>query len=258
MTQALVIAAAWGLLACVVLAAFVWLLSLPLRDVSIVDIAWGGLVVVPGLAAAALLPHGPRTIPVLAIALAWAARLSLYIAWRHRGQPEDPRYQAIRARNQPGFGFRSLYLVFGLQALLGWIVSAPLLASVASSAAWTAFDTAGAALALLGLAFEAVADAQLARFKSDPANRGRVMDRGLWRYSRHPNYFGEFCAWWGLGLVAVAGGAWWAIVSPLLMSVLLLKVSGVTLLESGLRERRPGYAQYVRRTSAFFPWRPHA
>ena len=258
MTPDLFTAAAWGLLACIGLAAGVWALSLPLRDVSIVDIAWGALVVTPGLVAAALLPHGPRTLPVLAIALAWAARLALYIAWRHRGQPEDARYQAIRARNQPGFEFKSLYLVFGLQALLAWIVSAPLLAAVASTAHWTAFDTAGAALAVSGLVFEAVADAQLARFKADPAHRGRVMDRGLWRYSRHPNYFGEFCTWWGLGLVAASAGAWWALASPILMSVLLLKVSGVTLLEPALRERRPAYAQYERRTNAFFPWRPHA
>ena len=258
MTPELLTAAAWGLLACLVLAALVWLLSLPLRDVSIVDIAWGALVVAPGLAAAALLPHGPRTLAVLAIALTWGARLSLYIAWRHRGQPEDPRYQAIRARNQPGFGFKSLYLVFVLQALLAWIVSAPLVAATASTAPWTAFDTAGAALAAFGLAFEAVADAQLAHFKADPAHRGRVMDSGLWRYSRHPNYFGEFCTWWGLGLVAAAGGAWWALASPILMSVLLLKVSGVTLLEPALRERRPEYAHYARRTNAFFPGRPHA
>jgi steroid 5-alpha reductase family enzyme len=257
-TPELLAAAGWGLLACAVLAALTWVASLPLRDVSIADIAWGWLVVAPGLVAAAVLAPGPRALPVLAIAVVWAVRLSLYIAARHLGQPEDHRYQAIRARNQPGFEFRSLYLVFGLQALLGWIVSAPLVASVASRMAWNALDTAGAALALFGFASEAVADAQLARFKSDPANRGRVMDRGLWRYSRHPNYFGEFCTWWGLGLVAVAGGAAWALVSPLVMSVLLLRVSGVTLLEAAMPQRRPGYAEYARRTNAFFPWSPRA
>lgn len=251
-------AASLGLLASAVLAALVWALSLRLRDVSIVDMAWGWLVVAPAIVTAALVAPGPRALAVLAIALAWALRLSLYIAWRHRGQPEDPRYQAIRARNEPGFAFKSLYLVFGLQAVLGWVVSAPLAASVASGAPWNALGAIGAAGAVFGLAFEAVADAQLARFKSDPANRGRVMDRGLWRYSRHPNYFGEFCMWWALGLVAVSGGAAWALVSPLVMSVLLLRVSGVTLLEAGLRERRPAYAEYVRRTPAFFPWSPRA
>lgn len=258
MIDGLLAAAAWGLVASAALAAFVWALSLRLRDVSIVDIAWGWLVAAPAIVTAALVAPGPRALAMLAIALAWALRLSLYIAWRHRGQPEDSRYQAIRSRNDPGFAFKSLYLVFGLQALLGWVVSAPLVAAVASAVPWNALGAIGAAGAIFGLAFETVADAQLAQFKSDRANRGRVMDQGLWRYSRHPNYFGEFCMWWGLGVVAVSGGAWWALASPLLMSVLLLKVSGVTLLEAGLRERRPDYAEYVRRTPAFFPWSPRA
>lgn len=258
MIDGLLAAAAWGLVASAALAAFVWALSLRLRDVSIVDIAWGWLVAAPAIVTAALVAPGPRALAMLAIALAWALRLSLYIAWRHRGQPEDSRYQAIRSRNDPGFAFKSLYLVFGLQALLGWVVSAPLVAAVASAVPWNALGAIGAAGAIFGLAFETVADAQLAQFKSDRANRGRVMDQGLWRYSRHPNYFGEFCMWWGLGVVAVSGGAWWALASPLLMSVLLLKVSGVTLLEPGLRERRPDYAEYVRRTPAFFPWSPRA
>lgn len=248
--------AGWCLLACIAIAALAWIISLPLRDVSIVDIAWGWIVVAPGLVAATLAPHGPRAVAVMAIALTWAARLSFYIAWRHRGQGEDRRYQAIRARNEPHFEFKSLYLVFGLQAVLGWIVSAPLTASVVGSAEWNAAGIAGAALAMFGLVFETIADAQLADFKRAKSNRGHVMNHGLWRWSRHPNYFGEFCAWWGLGIVAASQGAWWALVSPLLMSWLLLKVSGVTLLESDLRGRRAGYADYVRRTNAFFPWRP--
>lgn len=251
-------AAALGLLASCVLAVLVWALSVRLHDVSIVDIAWGWIVTTPALVAALVLPHGPRAVAVLLVALAWAARLSLYIARRHHGQGEDRRYQAIRARNEPNFAFKSLYLVFGLQAGLGWIVAMPLLASIASHEPWHGVDAIGLSLAVFGLLFEAVADAQLARFKADPANRGLVMDRGLWRYTRHPNYFGEFCLWWGLGLVALPAGAWWALVSPLLMSVLLLRVSGVTLLESDLRERRPAYQDYIRRTNAFFPWSPRA
>ena len=258
MTVELLPVAGAGFGASVLLAAATWALSVPLRDVSIVDIAWGWLVVVPALVAAALLPPAPRSLAVLGIALAWALRLSLHIGWRHRGAGEDRRYQAIRERNQPHFAWKSLYLVFGLQAVLGTIVSVPLLATLASPAPWRPLDAVGLALAALGLVFEAVADAQLARFRSQPANRGFVMDRGLWRYSRHPNYFGEFCLWWGLGLVAVSAGAWWALVSPLLMSVLLLRVSGVTLLESDLRHRRPAYRDYMRRTRAFFPWSPRA
>jgi steroid 5-alpha reductase family enzyme len=198
---------------------------------------------------------GPRAVVVLVLAAAWALRLSSHIAWRHRGQPEDRRYREIRRRNEPHFAWKSAYLVFGLQALLGWIVAAPLMAAVASPAPWSALDALGLALASFGLIYETVADAQLARFRADPRNRGKVMDRGLWRFSRHPNYFGECCLWWGVWLAAAAAGAWWSAVSPLLMTVLLLKVSGVPLLERDLGRHRPGYAEYVQRTPAFLPWR---
>ena len=118
------------------------------------------------------------------------------------------------------------------------------------------WDGAGALVSLTGLAHEALADAQLSRFRKDPSNTGKVLDTGLWRFSRHPNYFGDSVFWWGLGLVALGGGAWWALVGPVVMTGLLLKVSGVTLLEEGLRRSRPGYEAYVRRTSAFVPWFP--
>lgn len=250
-------AAAWGFAATAALAACVWAASVRARDVSIVDVAWGWLVLVPALVTATLLsPTGPRAIAVLVGVFLWAARLSLYIAWRHHGEGEDRRYQEIRARNQPHFEWKSLYLVFGLQAVLAWVVASPLMAAIASPARWHMLDVAGMTLFACGFAVEATADAQLARFKSDPAHAGRVMDSGLWRYSRHPNYFGEFCAWWGLWLVAASAGAWWTVVSPLLMSVLLLRVSGVTLLEKDISGRRPGYREYVRNTNAFFPGRP--
>jgi len=245
-----------GLAAGAGLALVVWAASVPWRDVSIVDSAWGFLVLVPALTVAVQLPQtGPRAALVLGLAAAWALRLSAYIAWRHRGQPEDRRYQAIRRRNEPHFAWKSLYLVFGLQALLGWIVALPLMAAAASPAPWRALDIVGLALAGAGLFIEAIADAQMARFRADPHNRGRVMDRGLWRHSRHPNYFGECCLWWGLWLVAAGAGAWWTVVSPLLMTLLLLKVSGVPLLEQDLGRQRPGYADYVRRTPGFVPWR---
>ncbi|HTN50061.1 MAG TPA: DUF1295 domain-containing protein [Burkholderiaceae bacterium] len=249
-------AAVAGLAAGVLVAVAVWAVSVPARDVSIVDSVWGFLVLVPALVAAAALPHtGPRTLVVLGFAAAWALRLSAYILRRHRGQPEDRRYQAIRRRNEPFFEWKSLYLVFGLQALLGWLVAAPLMAAAASPAPWNVLDALGLALAACGLVYEAVADAQMARFRADVRNRGQVMDRGLWRFSRHPNYFGECCVWWGLWLVAAAAGAWWTVLSPLLMTVLLLKVSGVPLLEQDLGHRRAGYAAYVRSTPAFVPGR---
>lgn len=257
MRPELAVAAGCGLAATAALATCTWAASIPKRDVSIVDSVWGLLVVVPALVVAALLPQpGPRAAVVLALALAWALRLSAYIAWRHRGQGEDPRYQAIRQRNEPHFQWKSLYLVFGLQAVLAWIVAAPLMAAVAGSNDWHGLDAAGIALFAFGFAFETVADAQLARFKADPAHRGQVMAQGLWRYSRHPNYFGECCVWWGFWLVAASAGAWWTLVSPLLMTVLLLKVSGVSLLEKDIAARRPGYADYVRRTNAFVPGSP--
>jgi steroid 5-alpha reductase family enzyme len=186
----------------------------------------------------------------------WGARLSGYIAWRNAGEGEDHRYQAIRARNEPHFRWKSLYLVFGLQGVLAWIVSAPLLAAIASPAPYRWLDAAGVALFVLGFLFEAIADLQLTRFRADPANRGRVLDRGLWRYTRHPNYFGEFCIWWGFYLMALAAGGAWTIVSPALMTILLLRVSGVALLEKDIGERRPAYRDYVAHTSAFFPWLP--
>jgi steroid 5-alpha reductase family enzyme len=252
-------AAALGLAASLALALAAWAASVPARDVSIVDSAWAFLVWLPAAVMAVALPEpGPRATAMLALAAAWALRLSGYIAWRHRGQPEDHRYQAIRRRNEPHFAWKSLVLVFGLQAVLGWIVAAPLMAAVASPRAWSALDGLGIALFTFGLLFEAVADAQLARFKADPSRRGQVLATGLWRYTRHPNYFGECCLWWGAWLVATAAGAWWTVFSPLLMTILLLKVSGVALLEKDIGERRPAYADYVRRTNAFVPGRPRA
>jgi steroid 5-alpha reductase family enzyme len=250
-------AAGWGLAASAALALGTWALSVPARDVGIVDSVWAFLVLLPACAIAWLWPHaGPRANVALALAAVWALRLSVYITWRHRGQPEDRRYQAIRARNEPNFEWKSLYLVFGLQVVLAFVVATPLMAAVAGDEPWHALDVFGITLVLTGLALETVADAQLARFKSDPAQRGRVLSTGLWRYSRHPNYFGECCVWWGIWLLALASGAWWTIVSPLLMTVLLLKISGVALLERDIAEHRPGYRDYVRRTSAFVPWCP--
>ena len=255
--QTFIAIAGCGFGAILVLAFVTWLTSLAKRDVSIVDSVWSLLILLAGLVYAALLPAtGPRAVWVIAIAVLWAARLAGYITWRNWGEPEDTRYQAIRARNQPNFEYKSLYLVFCLQGVLAWIVSMPLLAALAGPGAMSALDACGIAVCLFGLVFETVGDAQLARFKGRPESRGKVMDGGLWRYTRHPNYFGEFCVWWGFFLLALSAGGWWTIVSPLLMSVLLLKVSGVTLIEKDIVERRPAYRDYIARTNAFFPGAP--
>ena len=238
-------------------AVLAWIVSVVRHDVSLVDSLWGLLFALNAGTYAALSGEPtPRTWLMLALVLAWSLRLAVYITVRNHGHGEDRRYQQIRARNEPHFAFKSLYLVFLLQALLAAVVSLPLLGVAAGSTPLGALDGAGAALWCLGMVFESGGDWQLARFKADPANRGRVMDRGLWALTRHPNYFGEFCIWWGFYLLAGASQAWWSIPGPLLMSVLLLRVSGVKLLEKDIGERRPQYAEYVRRTNAFFPGPP--
>ena len=234
-----------------------WLVSLPIRNVSIVDSMWSVMFLIAGVIyALPKLPLTPRAALVLALVAVWSLRLAGYITWRNRGHGEDFRYQKIRANNEPGFAFKSLYLVFGLQAALAWVISLPLLAAVGSSEPLGPLDYAGVALWLVGMVFEAGGDWQLARFKADPDNQGKVMDHGLWRYTRHPNYFGDFCVWWGFYLIALSAGGWWSLAGPLLMSFLLLKVSGVALLEKDIGERRPKYREYVERTNAFFPGPP--
>lgn len=248
-----------GLALALALAAGTWALSVAKRDASIVDSAWSLLILGAALVYSMTLPEtGPRSGWLIALILLWAVRLSVYVTWRNWGEPEDRRYQEIRLRNEPRFALKSLYLVFALQAGLAWIVSAPLLAALASPRAFDTLDAIGIAVLLFGLVFESVADTQLARFKTDPHNRGRVLDTGLWRYTRHPNYFGEFCVWWGAYLIALGAGGWWSIVSPLLMSILLLRVSGVALLEKDIGERRPAYRDYARSTNAFFPGPPRS
>ena len=250
-------AALLGLAVTALLAFLTWLASLKQHDVSLVDRVWPILIAAPAIGYAWVL--GPswnaRTVLMSVLLALWAIRLAAYVSWRNWGHGEDRRYQQIRARNQPNFALKSLVLVFALQAVLAWLVSAPLLAVFTYDRGWTGFDALGGAIVLFGLVFEAIGDQQLARFKGDPANRGQVMDRGLWRYTRHPNYFGEFCIWWGFFVMALPTGSW-SLVSPLIMSGLLLKFSGVALLEKDIGERRPAYRDYIRRTNAFFPGPP--
>lgn len=243
-----------GLLGVAILA---WLVSLPLRNVSLVDTLWSlKFLLCAGLYVGLQQTQSPRALLLLILVAIWAVRLSVYITARNHGHGEDRRYQAIRQNNEPGFAYKSLYIIFGLQALLAWIISLPLLAASSGNAPLGLFDAAGVVLWTVGMVFEAGGDWQLARFKANPAHAGQVFDRGLWRYTRHPNYFGDFCVWWGFYALALGAGGWWSLAGPLLMSVLLLKVSGVALLEKDIGERRPAYADYIRRTSAFFPRRP--
>ena len=235
-----------------------WIASLMLRDASIVDIYWGaGFVLVAWLSLWVSGQSSPNALLLVMMVTLWGLRLATYLAWRNWGKPEDYRYAAMRERHGERFAIVSLATVFGLQGLLMWIISLPIQVGVARPGAWHAGVAGGVILWAAGLFFEAVGDWQLADFKANPANLGQVMNRGLWRYTRHPNYFGDFLVWWGFYLVAVEPASWWwTIIGPLLMSFLLIRVSGVRLLESSLRSRVAGYEEYLRDTSAFFPLPP--
>ena len=237
-----------------------WLVSLAVRDASIVDITWGPLFVLIAWVAYSTGDGHPAALLVALLTTAWGLRLAIHIGRRNIGHGEDPRYVRMREKRPASFWIWSLFGVFALQGLIALVVSLPIqsLAAVGqdsiSAASWL-----GAVVFLVGLGFEAVGDAQLSRFKADPGSRGQVMDRGLWKYTRHPNYFGDSVVWWGLWLVAVgSGGAWWTAIGPALMTFMLVKVSGVAITEADIAERRPGYADYIRRTSAFVPRPPKA
>lgn len=236
-----------------------WLLSVRLRNASIVDVFWGpGFAIVALVGAAFAAGAPPRRLLLAVLVGAWGARLGWHIWRRNRGHGEDFRYAAMRAPHGESYWWVSLFSVFLLQGSLMWLIALPV--QIAQAAAepvalgW--LDAAGTIVWALGFAFEAVGDRQLARFKAEPSNRGRILDTGLWRYTRHPNYFGNALLWWGLWLVsAAAPGALWTLPCPALMTFLLLRVSGVSLLESTMM-RRPGYAEYAARTSAFLPLPP--
>ena len=238
--------------------ALLWLLSLRLKDSSIVDLFWGPAFALVAWVELLSATPSPRGYLLASLVTVWALRLGLYLAWRNHGRGEDPRYVAMRARHGAAWPLRSLFIVFFLQGTLVLLVGLPLHAVMLSpQPALGLLDALGALVFAVGLAFESLGDLQLARFKSKPEHRGQVMDRGLWRYTRHPNYFGDFLVWWGLyGLAASSGLAGLlSAVGPAVMTVLLLRVSGVSLLEQSMKDR-PGYAGYIARTSAFFPRPP--
>jgi steroid 5-alpha reductase family enzyme len=236
-----------------------WLESIRRSDVSIVDPIWGPAFVVVAIVAA-LAGDSDADVRwlLLAMTAAWGVRLGAYLISRKLREPEeDQRYAAMRKRVGDGFVVWSLFNIFLVQGFLVLVVSLPLQFAATGESAIGATVIPGVALYLVGLAFESIGDAQLAAFKADPDSRGKVMDRGLWRYTRHPNYFGDFCIWWGIWLVALtAGGTWWTAIGPIVMSTLLIRVSGKGLLEKSIGKRRPGYDEYVRRTSGFFPLPP--
>jgi len=238
----------------------VWVLSVKLRDASIADVSWGLSFVRLAWLYVLLSPtRTSRAWRVAALIMRWGARLSLHIARRNHGKGADPRYRAMRAAHGPAFWWRSLFTVFLLQGAILWFVALPILVAVraARPSALTAVDGRGVFLFAVGFGFESVGNYQLERFKAEPSNRGNVLDTGLWRYMRHPNYCGDAALWWGpYAIAAATPGGWVTVLSPMLMTVLLMRVSGVTLLEDGLKTSKPGYRAYIARTPAFFPWCP--
>ena len=250
----------WNLATILAIMVCLWAYSLLKKDASIADIFWGlGFAIVAWITYARAEGFEGRGFVLTVLTSLWGLRLAFHIGWRNRGKAEDRRYQAWRAQYGPRFWWVSLFTVFGVQGVLLWVISlvvqAGQLAAVPTHFTW--LDAVGVLVWIVGIGFETIGDWQLARFKADERNRGKVMDRGLWAYSRHPNYFGECLMWWGMFCITMATpGNLWTIVSPLTITFLLLKVSGVTLLEKTIVERRPQYREYIERTSAFIPWFP--
>jgi len=252
-------AALVGLGAALSLGLVLWMLSLWLKDASIADVFWGPLfVLISGTTYALGDGSGPRRTLVLILVTLWALRLASHLARRNAGKGEDSRYRAMRERHGRKFWLLSLPVVFLFQAALAWLVAAPVVVAVQQvgppALGWV--DLAATLVFAVGLCVETLADRQLTAFRKDPQNRTRVLDGGLFRYSRHPNYFGEFVLWWGLGLFGVAAGSVASLLGPALLTLLLLRVSGVSLLESTIVDRRPDYLKYKSTTNAFFPGPP--
>jgi steroid 5-alpha reductase family enzyme len=246
-------------LAIVALMLTTWIVSVMIKNASIVDIVWGlGFVVVAWTVRLTVDGDTTRQNLLVVLVTLWGLRLALYLAKRNIGHGEDFRYVLMRRKHGARFPLVSLYTVFAFQGALMWVVSLPVQLGQADDGAPVGpLAVIGAAAWVVGFVFEAVGDAQLAGFKKDPANAGKVMDRGLWSLTRHPNYFGDAVQWWGIGIVAAeAGTAAIGLIGPVVMTFLLTRVSGVPMLEHSMAKRRPGYEDYVRRTSAFVPRPP--
>ncbi|MEX1367443.1 MAG: DUF1295 domain-containing protein [Nannocystaceae bacterium] len=237
----------------------VWLVSVRLRDASIVDLVWGATFVVAGWWYFAQTPGGDpgRKLLLMALVTVWGLRLSVYLTWRNWGEPEDRRYQAFRKRYGPQrYWWVSFFQVFVLQGTLSWLIGSPLLGAQMRGGALGWLDAVAVVVWLVGFTFEAGGDLQLARFLANRKSSDELLTTGFWRYTRHPNYFGDSACWWAYGLFAIAAGSpLWAI-GAVMMTALIIKVSGVAMLEKTMKSDKPGYAEYVRRTSAFLPWPP--
>jgi steroid 5-alpha reductase family enzyme len=249
-----------ALLIILILMSFLWIVSVIVKNVSIVDFFWGlGFVITCSFYF--LKTGGPDTRKLFLISMVaiWGLRLSIYIALRNKGKGEDFRYREFRKKyGENRYWWISYFQTFLLQGVLMWLISAPLLGAQLSGPDHPLgfLDYLGIIFWFIGFSFESGGDFQLARFKSDPVNKGKVMNRGFWRYTRHPNYFGDACMWWGYGLICLSAGSYIPVIGSVLMTGLIIKVSGVALLEKTLVEQKPQYKEYIEKTSAFIPWFP--
>lgn len=250
----------WGLLVVMIMMTILWIVSIFIKNASIVDLFWGmGFVLLAFYYYFQTGGWETRKIILLVLVCLWGLRLSLYLAWRNWGKGEDFRYQQFRQKyGAHRYWWFSFFQVFLLQGILMWLISAPLLGAqyYSGQAKLNILDILGVLVWLIGIIFEAGGDFQLARFKANPQNKGKVLDTGLWKYTRHPNYFGDSCVWWGYGLICLAGGSYIPVYGSILMTALIIHVSGVFLLERSLAQTKPEYRDYIKMTSAFFPWPP--
>jgi steroid 5-alpha reductase family enzyme len=243
-----------------VLVTLLWIWSVIIKNASIVDIFWGfGFVAVNAFYVFMSGDLTDRKILILILVTIWGLRLAIYLASRNIGKGEDFRYQEFRRKYGEGrYWWVSYFQTFLLQGVLMMIVSLPLLGVSAGNKPGDLIliDYFGILVWLVGFSFEAGGDYQLSRFKRDAGNKGKVLDTGFWRYTRHPNYFGDSAVWWAFAFFSIAAGGYWQVIGSVFMTLLIIRVSGVALLEKSLKDTKPQYREYVRKTSSFFPWFP--
>ena len=253
--QTILIDSAIGILAFILV---VYAIAQFIKDNSIVDIAWGiGFIIAASISFLESNKFFSQNLLVNSLVVIWGLRLAIYIFIRHHGKPEDYRYKEMRDSWGKNVLLMGLLKVFLPQVIVMYIIAFPVLAvNSFPHDGLQITDIAGAIIWLTGFYFEAVSDMQMFRYKKDPANKGKVMKYGLWKFTRHPNYFGEAAMWWGIFIIAIPSGYWYlSLLSPVVITLLIIKVTGVELLEKKYKDN-PEYQEYIRKTSSFIPLPP--
>jgi steroid 5-alpha reductase family enzyme len=230
-----------------------WLLSLRKNNVTHVDTMWSLFFILDGLYFFSAFEPSSRSYFIMSLVLLWGMRLAIYLTYRNWGKPEDRRYLKIRQNNEPNFRYKSVYIIFGFQSILAWIIGSIIFMAIENNHPLTWLDVLGFLVTLFGIGYESIADYQLVRFKNDIKNHGKLLQSGLWKLSRHPNYFGEILVWWGFFITTLSTGVHFNLIAPLLMTYLLLKFSGVTLLEANLIKKLNGYDDYQKKVNVIIP-----